>query len=52
MMSDLSNPMVMLTYYRRLCPFKQLFLWLNHGQGERLMDYSSILANFEQRRDA
>lgn len=32
-MSDLSNPFVMLTYYRRCFPFKQLFLWLNHGQG-------------------
>ncbi|ORY92646.1 hypothetical protein BCR35DRAFT_298123 [Leucosporidium creatinivorum] len=31
-MSDLSNPFVMLTYYRRCFPFKQLFLWLNHGQ--------------------
>lgn len=33
-MSDLSNPFVMLTYYRRCFPFKDLFLWLNHGQGE------------------
>lgn len=32
-MSDLSNPFVMLTYYRRCFPFKDLFLWLNHGQG-------------------
>ncbi|KAM0787717.1 hypothetical protein ACM66B_003776 [Microbotryomycetes sp. NB124-2] len=31
-MSDLSNPFVMLTYYRRLLPFKQIFLWLNHSQ--------------------
>ncbi|KAK4047753.1 p48 polypeptide of DNA primase [Microbotryomycetes sp. JL201] len=31
-MSDLSNPFVMLTYYRRLLPYKQLFLWLNHSQ--------------------
>ena len=32
-MSDLSNPMVMLTFYRRLFPFKALFLWLNQDQG-------------------
>lgn len=29
-MSDLSNPFVMLTYYRRLFPFDTLFKWLNH----------------------
>ncbi|KAK4056936.1 p48 polypeptide of DNA primase [Microbotryomycetes sp. JL221] len=31
-LSDLSNPHVMLTYYRRLLPYKQLYLWLNHAQ--------------------
>ncbi|KDE08325.1 DNA primase small subunit [Microbotryum lychnidis-dioicae p1A1 Lamole] len=30
-MSDLSNPYVMLTYYRRVLPFKQMFLWLNQA---------------------
>ncbi|BGP16015.1 hypothetical protein JCM10213_005434 [Rhodosporidiobolus nylandii] len=30
-MGDLSNPMVMRTYYSRLFPFKQLFLWLNQA---------------------
>ncbi|KAK4703757.1 hypothetical protein P7C70_g2459, partial [Phenoliferia sp. Uapishka_3] len=29
MLSDVTNPLVMLTYYRNLFPFKQLFLWLN-----------------------
>ncbi|KAL8276227.1 hypothetical protein RQP46_011388 [Phenoliferia psychrophenolica] len=29
MLSDVSNPLVMLTYYRNLFPFKPLFLWLN-----------------------
>lgn len=33
-MSDLKNPMVMLTYYRRLFPFRPLFKWLNHGEGK------------------
>ncbi|KAI5478617.1 DNA primase small subunit [Pseudohyphozyma bogoriensis] len=28
-LGDHNSPMVMLTYYRRLFPFKQLFLWLN-----------------------
>lgn len=31
-MSDLSNPLIMITFYRRLFPFKQLFLWLNQEQ--------------------
>ncbi|GAA6027276.1 hypothetical protein JCM8097_002549 [Rhodosporidiobolus ruineniae] len=30
-MGDLSNPMVMRTYYARLFPWKQLFLWLNQA---------------------
>ncbi|GAA5977611.1 hypothetical protein JCM11641_006876 [Rhodosporidiobolus odoratus] len=30
-MGDLSNPMVMRTYYSRLFPFKALFTWLNQG---------------------
>ncbi|GAA5851372.1 hypothetical protein JCM8547_004222 [Rhodosporidiobolus lusitaniae] len=30
-MGDLSNPMVMRTYYSRLLPWKQLFVWLNQG---------------------
>ncbi|GAA6002382.1 hypothetical protein JCM10207_001091 [Rhodosporidiobolus poonsookiae] len=30
-MGDLSNPMVMRTYYARLFPFKPLFTWLNQG---------------------
>lgn len=28
-LSDASNPLVMLTYYRKLFPFKQLFNWLS-----------------------
>lgn len=31
MLGDVTNPLVMLTYYRNLFPFKQLFLWLNQG---------------------
>ncbi|GAA5860389.1 hypothetical protein JCM1840_000243 [Sporobolomyces johnsonii] len=30
-LGDLSNPMVMRTYYSRLLPFKQMFLWLNQS---------------------
>jgi len=32
--SDLSNPMVMKTYYTRIFPFKQTFNWLNQSRGE------------------
>ncbi|GAA5999062.1 DNA primase subunit PRI1 [Rhodotorula paludigena] len=31
-MGDLSNPMVMRTYYARLLPWKAMFLWLNQAQ--------------------
>ncbi|GAA6024069.1 hypothetical protein JCM11491_001622 [Sporobolomyces phaffii] len=30
-MGDLSNPMVMKTYYNRLLPWKAMFTWLNHA---------------------
>lgn len=30
-MGDLSNPMVMRTYYSRLLPWKAMFLWLNQS---------------------
>lgn len=30
-MGDLSNPMVMRTYYSRLLPWKTMFLWLNQS---------------------
>lgn len=33
--ADLKNPQVMLQFYRRLLPWKQLFLWLNQDHGER-----------------
>lgn len=42
-MGDLSNPMVMRTYYSRLFPFKQLFTWLNQGYGSLLLSFLSIL---------
>ena len=32
-MGDLSNPMVMRTYYSRLLPWKAMFLWLNQSHG-------------------
>lgn len=32
-MGDLSNPMVMRTYYSRLLPWKPMFLWLNQSHG-------------------
>ena len=32
--SDLSNPMVMRTYYTRIFPFKQTFNWLNQSRGK------------------
>lgn len=31
---DLSNPAVMQTFYKRLFPVKQIYLWLNQEQGE------------------
>lgn len=34
-MGDLSNPMVMRTYYSRLLPWKAVFLWLNQSHGAR-----------------
>lgn len=38
-MSDLSNPWIMLTFYRRLFPFKHLFEWLN--QSHSMYSYSN-----------
>lgn len=32
---DASSPEVMLTYYKRLFPFKSLFTWLNHDHTPR-----------------
>jgi DNA primase small subunit len=39
-MSDLSNPLIMITFYRRLFPFKQLFLWLNQEQSPSFLSIS------------
>ena len=34
---DASDPQVTLSFYKRLYPFKQIFQWLNHNQGDSIV---------------
>ncbi len=34
---DASDPQVTLSFYKRLYPFKQIFQWLNHNQGDYIV---------------